>query len=227
MLVFIILLAAVIGYAQTIPTTLEEMYGKEGIKIFDDSDIDYPAGGNWTQGSSMPFPRYYGGSVMYSDGTNEWLYVFGGDTTGSGDPTKTCLRYSVNTDTWEYIAPLPEPLRVNAATKLGDKLYTMGGFNAPFPAPAVTSFYEYDIATNTWTELPDLPTPLFFTGAVGFEDSLIYIIGGIEDVQATRVIFGHLKSDFSGEHKELLLTLIIFLKQPQILVRLLLEIIFI
>ncbi len=172
--------------AQTIPTTLEEIYGKDGIKVFEDSNIDAPLGGNWIQGTSMPFPRYYGGSVMYSDGVDEWLYVFGGDTTGSGDPTTSCLRYSVNNDTWEYIAPLPEPLRVNAAAKLGNKLYTMGGFNAPFPAPAVRSFYEYDIATDTWTQLPDLPVPLFFTGAIGFEDSLIYIIGGIEDVQLAR-----------------------------------------
>ena len=76
---------------------------------------------------------------------------------------------------------MPEPLRLNAAALLGDKIYTMGGFNAPFPAPAVNSFYEYDIITDTWTTLPDLPFPLFFHGAFGFEDSLIYILGGIRD----------------------------------------------
>ena len=85
------------------------------------------------------------------------------------------------TDSWEYIAPLPEPLRTNATAILGDKIYTMGGFNAPFPSPAVASFYEYEINTNTWTQLPDLPDPLFFAGAEGFEDSLIYILGGIQD----------------------------------------------
>jgi len=49
----------------------------------------------------------------------------------------------------------------------------MGGFNAPFPSPAVSSFYEYDINADSWTQ--------FFAGAEGFEDSLIYIIGGMQD----------------------------------------------
>jgi len=166
-------------YPQTVHTTLEEMYGRNGFTIMKNNSVEKIMDGSWTQGVDMPYPRYYSGSVMYARNDTLWLYVFGGDTTGGGVATKTCLRYNVNTDTWEYIAPLPVPMRVNAATKLGDKLYTMGGFSAPFPSPALTDFYEYDVNTNTWSQMPDLPVPLFFHGAEGFEDSLIYIMGGI------------------------------------------------
>ncbi|MCH7773771.1 MAG: hypothetical protein IH784_05110, partial [Bacteroidetes bacterium] len=167
-------------YSQNVPTTVKEMYGVDEVTILSGPNLDKTTGGKWTAGTNMPHARYYGGSVVYSRNDTSWLYVLGGDTTGHGAATATCLRYNINTDTWEYIAPMPEPLRLNAAALLGDKIYTMGGFNAPF-APAVTSFYEYDINTDTWTTLPDLPFPLFFHGAFGFEDSLIYILGGIRD----------------------------------------------
>lgn len=167
--------------AQSIPTTLEEMSGSDKIELQYVSSFERITLGGWVQGTSMPHPRYYGGSVMYTRNDTSWLYVLGGDTTGGGEATSTCLKYNLITDTWEYIAPLPEPLRTNAAAILGDKIYTMGGFNARFPAPAVASFYEYDVNTNTWAQLPDLPDPLFFAGAEGFEDSLIYILGGIQD----------------------------------------------
>ena len=130
--------------AQKVSTSLSEMYGKNGFTIINDDNSDQQTlSGNWMQVASMPYARYYGGSVMYTRSDTSWLYVFGGDTTGSGVATSTCLRYNLETNTWEYIAPLPEPIRVNAVTKLGDKLYSIGGFNAPFPSPALNSFYEY------------------------------------------------------------------------------------
>jgi len=172
-------------FSQNVPTTVKEMYGVDEVTILSGPNLSKTTGGKWTAGTNMPHARYYGGSVVYTRNDTSWLYVLGGDTTGGGVATATCLRYNINTDTWEYIAPMPEPLRLNAAALLGDKIYTMGGFNAPFPSPAVNSFYEYDINTDTWTTLPDLPFPLFFHGAFGFEDSLIYILGGIRDDIAT------------------------------------------
>lgn len=175
--------------AQTVSTTVEEIFGKGNYTVSNNPGTPGLKAGSWTQGSSMPFPRYYGGSVMYSRNDTLWLYVIGGDTTGSGNATAACLRYNVNTDTWEYITSLPEPLRTNAVTIIQDKIYTMGGFNAPFPALSVRSFYEYDINTNTWTQLADLPTNVFFHSAESFEDSLIYILGGINDSPSDVDIF--------------------------------------
>lgn len=177
----IVLLLFVSTSAQKVSTTLSEMYGKDGFTIDNKNSNQPTLVGNWIQVASMPSARYYAGSVMYTRSDTSWLYVFGGDTTGTGVATSTCLRYNLETNTWEYISPLPQPIRVNAVAKLGDKLYSMGGFNAPFPSPALASFYEYDVNTNAWTQLQNLPDPLFFAGAEGFEDSLIYIFGGIQD----------------------------------------------
>jgi N-acetylneuraminic acid mutarotase len=186
-----VLLFFISANAQNVPTTLEEMVGNDKVELQYVSSFEKTTLGGWMQGTSMPHPRYYGGSVMYTRNDTSWLYVLGGDTTGGGVATATCLKYNVITDTWEYIAPLPEPLRTNATAILGDKIYTMGGFNAPFPSPAVASFYEYDINVNSWTQMPDLPDPMFFAGAEGFEDSLIYIIGGIQDNVVTDDLWRH------------------------------------
>ena len=175
--------------AQTVPTTAKEIFGEGNYSIDNSRGTTGIRMGSWMQGSNMPFPRYYAASAMYSQSDTTWLYVFGGDTTGSGVATSACLKYNLNTDTWNYIPSLPEPMRLNSAVVVGDKIYVFGGFNAPFPALSIASFYVYDITNNTWTQLPDLPVPLFFTGAESYEDSLIYIFGGITDT-------GSVSSDF-------------------------------
>ena len=186
--VFIISSAFTIN-AQTVPTTAKEIFGEGNYSIDNGQGNTGIRMGSWMQGSNMPFPRYYAASAMYSHSDTTWLYVFGGDTTGSGVATSACLKYNLNTDTWNYIPSLPEPMRVNSAVVVGDKIYVFGGFNAPFPALSISSFYEYSITNNTWTQLPDLPVPLFFSGAESYEDSLIYIFGGITDT-------GSVSSDF-------------------------------
>jgi N-acetylneuraminic acid mutarotase len=178
--VFIVSMIVTIN-AQTVPTTVEEIFGNGNYIINNNPGAPGLRAGSWTQGSNMPFPRYYAASVMYSQSDTSWLYVFGGDTTGSGVATSACLKYNLNTDTWNYIASLPEPMRVNSAAIAGDKIYVFGGFNGPAPSLSISSFYEYDIATNSWRQLPDLPVSLFFSGAESYEDSLIYIFGGITD----------------------------------------------
>jgi len=165
-------------YSQNIPTTLSEEYKGE-VKI-DLSQSSERSVGQWTEGLSMPYPRYYGASVMYSRNDTTWLYIFGGDTTSNGDATTACLKYNVNIDGWEYIDSLPTPMRVNSAARLGDKLYTMGGFDGLPPDTAIKKFYEYDVNTHVWTELPELPEGIFFHKAIGYQDSIIYIIGGVK-----------------------------------------------
>jgi hypothetical protein len=183
-LLFFVFTLLIPAYSQNIPTAINQYY--DGEILLDYSPSTGSVVNGWTQGQSMPFPRYYGASIMYDRNDTTWLYVFGGDTTVSGIATRGCLRYNVKTNTWEYIAPLPTPLRVNSAARLGDKLYTMGGFDSPFPNLEVTKFYEYDINTNTWTEMPELPERVFFHRSFGSQDSLIYIVGGMQT--ATRDI---------------------------------------
>lgn len=135
--------------------------------------------GSWLGRQNMPHPRYYGGSAAFTEGDTTWLYIFGGDTSGYGDSVQTALRYNLISNTWEYTDSLPEPMRNNAAAQLGNKLYTMGGFAGPNPDSALKTFLAYDINTKSWQYLPDLPEGIIFHRAFGYQDSLIYILGGV------------------------------------------------
>jgi hypothetical protein len=167
-----------INNTHKIPTTLSEVYN-DAINL-DFSQSSGFLNGIWTGRTNMPYPRYYGASIAYTKNDTTWLYIFGGDTTGIGNATNVCLRYNTSVDSWEYIDTLPIPMRVNSAARLGDKLYTMGGFSGNNPDSALKKFFEYDIAADNWTELPDLPEGIFYHKSFGYQDSLIYILGGIK-----------------------------------------------
>jgi hypothetical protein len=142
--------------------------------------------GSWSTGAAIiPTARYYAGSVAYTRNDTTWIYVFGGDTTGGGVPTRTCSRYNVRTNTWSLIAPLPEALRLMATARLGDRLYSIGGLGGPTSSP-VPRVYEYNVLTNTWTQRASLPVGVFFGKAVGVEDSLIYVAGGVPGTSSAR-----------------------------------------
>jgi len=117
--IFLLVLSSLL--AQNVQTSAEEIFGSEQIGLQYVSSLEKTNLGKWVQGTSMPHPRYYGGSIMYTRNDTSWLYVLGGDTTTGGVATATCLKYNLITDTWEYIASLPEPLRTNATAILGDK----------------------------------------------------------------------------------------------------------
>ena len=87
-------------YSQNVPTTLEEMVGSNNVELQYVSSFEKTTLGGWTQGASMPHPRYYGASVMYTRNDTSWLYVLGGDTTGGGVATASCLKYNLLTVTW-------------------------------------------------------------------------------------------------------------------------------
>jgi hypothetical protein len=176
-----------LGFAESmknykrIPTTIEEMYGPGTvIKINDNGPVSDNIVGGWQQRANIiPSARYYAASVGFERNDTGWLYVFGGDTTGGGIPTRTCSKYNVRTNSWSLIAPLPVPMRVNAAARLGNKLYSMGGFTSAGNVPPVSLVYEYDVNTNIWTQKANMPIPIFFHKAVGMDDSVIYVAGGM------------------------------------------------
>ena len=176
-IIVISFLTSVYSVAQ--PTKVSEVLKGNPVEIKYSSGVKKVLAGKWVQGDTIiPSPRYYAGSVMYTRNDTAWLYVFGGDTTGYGDPTKTCSRYNLNTDTWELIAELPMPSRLNGTAKLADKLYSFGGFNSKENIPVAT-IYEYDVNMDTWTQLQDMPEALYYLKGLGFRDSILYFFGGV------------------------------------------------
>jgi hypothetical protein len=145
---------------------------------------DNPLLGTWSVGTVVPTPTSYGGAgVGYSRNDTCWLYAVNGDTNGSSGSAGTFRKYNINTNTWTPLPPA-QGRCWTSATKIGSvsntNIYTLGGL--PSGASAWTSLtgtlQKYSINTNTWTAMLDAPVAVGSPGLCGYQDSLLYAIGG-------------------------------------------------
>lgn len=124
--------------------------------------------------SSMPEGRYYHACV-YMDDATPTVYSLAGSA-GAG-PTNAVFAFDCGSETWST-----EPYTLNysvdhnAAAVVGDKIYVLGGADAGFVA--VNYNQEVDPAAGTVTDMAPLPTARYFLGAVTWNDTLIYVMGG-------------------------------------------------
>lgn len=143
--------------------------------------------GAWTTGATLPSPRYYGMSVSYTKNDSGYVYVMGGDSTGSSAVGRNVYRYSVNGNSWTTVTQIPAPRRIGGAALLGDSIYVVGGI--PSTNPPVYSVYRYSITQNSWATVGSLPDSLFYNRAQGYQDSLIYNVGGYNSVGAKASVY--------------------------------------
>ena len=150
--------------------------------VWTSGETDNPV---WTQGTNMPAPtRYHGASVSYSRNDTNWLYCFAGDENGSGSNSAVVSIYNATTNSWSTGAPCPPTLVFYCtASKLGNVAYIIGGIG---PGGAFTSAVNevkrYNIATNTWlSNSANYPITIASggQGSAGYQDSLIYVVGGL------------------------------------------------
>lgn len=171
------------GFAlKPFPLTL----GEAGYQNFKTNSARDNSGGGWLFGQSMLIgARYYGGYATYTRNDTTWLYISGGDTSGSGHPSRTVMRYNFRTTQWNIMAPMPVPLRNHSAAVIGNNMYIFGGLNSP-TSNGVKTAYKYNILLNTWTSIPDLPDTLFLLSAAAVNDSLLVIGGGVTPIPDSR-----------------------------------------
>ena len=144
-----------------------------------------PAGdylGTWTAGAPIPSPGSNGGAgVGYTNATNDtcWLYSVNGDIDGSGTAPGQFRRYNIITNTWQAL-PNYTGRAWTSAGRIGTNIYVVGGLPSGASAwSAMTgTLQRYSIATNLWTTLTSAPTPCGSSGVSGYQDSLLYAIGG-------------------------------------------------
>ncbi|HLT24234.1 MAG TPA: T9SS type A sorting domain-containing protein [Ignavibacteria bacterium] len=158
------------------PTTLDEA---GYTKVNYTTSLPQMDGGSWTSAPSIPAgPRYYGASATYTRNDTTWLFITGGDTTGSGHPTRTGMKYNYRTNQWSYIAPMPVPLRNHSAAIVGDVMFVYGGLNSP-TSNGTNKIYKYQIDLNVWSSGGDLQDTLFLQGSIGINDTCALIVGGV------------------------------------------------
>lgn len=140
---------------------------------------DAGTAGAWRASGAMPSLRdgpssARVGSTIYLVGGVEGFTEDFATATSSG----LVEAYDTETDRWERLPPLPQPLNhVNLAAG-GGELYVLGGkLNDYLRGATTTDSWRLDRETRTWEAIASVPTARAAAG-VAVVDDRIYVIGG-------------------------------------------------
>jgi hypothetical protein len=150
--------------------------------------------GTWVAGTPIPSPGSNGGAgTGYTRNDSCWLYSLNGDVDGSGTAPGTFRLYNIRANTWTTL-PSATGRAWTTLTHLGPvsntKVYNYGGLptGATAWSQMTGTLQCYTINTNTWATLATAPTATGGTGLVGYQDSLIYAVGGMDGTGTPSVV---------------------------------------
>lgn len=139
----------------------------------------------WTEMEAMPFATSNNAVCEAIVGGNEFVYSFGGIGTGKtyADIHLRSFKYTVSTNTWEEIDPLPDALTKIAAgaSFVKDKIYILGGYHVYSNGNEISSnkVHVYNPQTDAYE--PDgspIPVPIDDHVQCVYNDSLIFVVTG-------------------------------------------------
>lgn len=131
-------------------------------------------GTSWSQAAPLPTARHTSAAV---DGLGR-VYAIGG---GNGVNTAEVLRFDAESNTWNSVAPLPQPRRGHATcSDAYGRIYALGGTNAGGVVSA--NAYRYDSSTNVWTTLAPMNGTRDTFNAYCAPNGMIYIFGGANNL---------------------------------------------
>jgi hypothetical protein len=133
------------------------------------------ATGQWEYVAPMNEARYGVGFGVDSQG---FIYAIGGGTIPLLNDvcSKTVERYDPSTNTWGYVADMPQRAGSPASFTMDGKIFTVGGGREA--TYFTTDCYVYSPATNTWAIGPDMYEPLNSAGAAVGPSGTAYVLGG-------------------------------------------------
>ncbi|MGH8951760.1 MAG: Kelch repeat-containing protein [Acidimicrobiia bacterium] len=95
---------------------------------------------------------------------------------GQSGVTASVEAYDPDLDAWRDLAELPEPRHHGMAAVVDDRLFMIGGFDAPGdPAETV-----WELVDGQWVDRAPLPNPVGAAGTAVL-DGAIHIVGGVPD----------------------------------------------
>lgn len=139
----------------------------------------------WSSGKAIFHPVRGGNIASCSDQTDGYLFIVSGRDIDR--VIKTTQRYTMSTNSWDTLAPHPTGLLGAATTILNNSLYIIGGVINP-PGFGQDTVYKLDIAQNKWTKAAPFPYDLVDAKAIGYQDSLIYVAGGLGGTDSANVV---------------------------------------
>jgi len=139
----------------------------------------------WTEMETMPFPTSNNAVCEAIVGGNEFVYSFGGIGTGKtySDIHLRSFKYTVASNSWEEIDPLPdaEAKIAAGASYVKDKIYVIGGYHVYSNGNEVSSdkVHVYDPQTDVFeTDGTPIPIPIDDHVQCVYKDSLIFVVTG-------------------------------------------------
>lgn len=139
----------------------------------------------WTEMRSMPFATSNNTVCEAVVGGNEYMYSFGGIGAGKtyADIHSRSFKYTVSSDTWTEIDPLPdtESKIASGASFVKGKVYILGGYHVYSNGSEVSSnkVHIYNPQTDAY-EADGVPIPVPIDDHVQcvYKDSLIVVVTG-------------------------------------------------
>lgn len=140
---------------------------------------------NWSELDTMPFRTSNNAVCEAVVNGEEYVYSFGGiDVSKSYQGIhQRSFKYSVSTDTWSEIQPLPDTLGkiAAAASFVNGKIYIVGGYHVFSNGNEISSdrVHIYDPATDSYeSDGSPLPVPIDDHVQCVYKDSLIFVVTG-------------------------------------------------
>jgi hypothetical protein len=163
----------------------ENGYAISNVTQYDPNTVTIPDGvTNQTRSlRSMNAPRTLLGSAT---DTNHISYAIGG-LDNNGTPLASVEAYNPTTNSWSFVASLPQALYAESAVSDGaGHFYTFGGVGAG--GGIINNVYRYTIATNTWDQVAPMLAGVSNSAAVLASNGLIYVLGGTTNTGATATV---------------------------------------
>ena len=140
-----------------------------------------PGGCVWARVEDALDNRFEANSVRMG----QKMFVFSGFGPGAKVREETEM-YDIETDTWVRTAPMPIPLTHNGVAKVGEEIWSLGGFVGDHPGKATDVVQIYHTRNDTWRMGPPLPSPRG-SGASVFNQGRIHYFGGLRPDRQTDI----------------------------------------
>lgn len=163
------------------------VYGSE---IYLNSVYVYdPSGGGWSLFPvDMPTPRAFHAACVIGDSA---VYLIGGRNLDAFSLTSV-EKFVPKDSSWTAVDNLINPRSHPSAKVLKDNIYVMGGINDNGVTLSAVEIYDPASDGNLWTQWTGstpADVPRVFQGSGVYNDSLIFIFGGADDISTPAVVF--------------------------------------
>lgn len=131
-----------------------------------------------------PVSSYRGATAVYTEFDKQWILIFGGWSTSSGNFNENYI-YDYETDSWYEGWTVPENTKGGSAVNAYNYVYLLTGNDGADNNINSQTFLKLEVGSATWEYLPDYPIAARYVAmTINSNNGLIYCAGGSGDYYA-------------------------------------------